>query len=128
VLYEAHSIRSVVPRLFDGLLPNFNIGTNDGASCAPALTTAIEAACNGNGFTRVTNGRFKGGWTTRHYGDPESDIHAVQMELACRGYMTEPAPPFTSNNWPSAYDPAKAAPMRTTLTAVMHACLAFARN
>jgi formiminoglutamase len=50
------------------------------------------------------------------------------MELACRGYMTEPAEPFTSNNWPSAYDPAKAAGMRTTLTAVMRACLAFATN
>ena len=128
VLYEAHSIRSVVPRLFEGSLPNFNIGTNSGASCSPALTASIESACRGGGFTLVTNGRFKGGWTTRHYGAPERGIHAVQMELACRGYMAEPAEPFTPNNWPSAYDPAKAAAMRTTLTAVMHTCLAFATN
>jgi formiminoglutamase len=128
VLYEAHSIRSIVPRLFDGELPNFNIGTNSGASCSPALTAAIEAACGGNGFTQVTNGRFKGGWTTRHYADPEGDIHAVQMELACRGYMTEPTEPFSSNNWPSAYDPAKAAMLRSVLMSVMSACIAFATN
>ena len=128
VLYEAHSIRSLVPRLFEGALPNFNIGTNSGASCSPTLTAAIEAACGDRGFTQVTNGRFKGGWTTRHYGDPERDIHAVQMELACRGYMTEPAEAFSSNNWPSAYDPAKAAAMRAALMAVMGACLAFATN
>lgn len=128
VVYEAHSIRSVVPRLFDGALPNLNIGTNGGASCSPTLTAAIEAACSGSGFSQVTNGRFKGGWTTRHYGDPERDVHAVQMELACRGYMTEPTEPFSSNNWPSAYNPAKAAALRSVLMSVMSACLAFATN
>jgi formiminoglutamase len=128
VLYEAHSIRSVVPRLFEGRLPSFNIGTNGGASCSPALTAAIEAACGGGGFTQVTNGRFKGGWTTRHYGAPERDVHAVQMELACRGYMNEPTEPFSSNNWPSAYDPAKAAALRSALMSVMSACIAFATN
>lgn len=128
VLYEAHSIRSLVPRLFEGALPNFNIGTNSGASCSAALTAAIETAGGGQGFTQVTNGRFKGGWTTRHYGDPEGDIHAVQMELACRGYMKEPDEPFSSNNWPSAYDPAKAAMLRCALMSVMSACIAFATN
>jgi formiminoglutamase len=128
VLYEAHSIRSLVPRLFEGVLPNFNIGTNSGASCSPILTAAVEAACGGRGFTQVTNGRFKGGWTTRHYGDPQRDIHAVQMELACRGYMPEPTEPFSSNNWPSAYDPAKAAALRSALMSVMGACIAFATN
>ena len=128
VLYEAHSIRSLVPRLFDGALPNFNIGTNSGASCSPALAAAIEAACSGRGFSQITNGRFKGGWTTRHYGNPERNVHAVQMELACRGYMTEPDEPFSSHNWPSAYDPAKAAGLRAALMAVMNACLLFATN
>jgi formiminoglutamase len=128
VLYDAHSIRSHVPRLFDGQLPNFNIGSNNGATCAPALTAAVEAACGGHGFTRVTNGRFKGGWTTRHYGDPERDIHAIQMELACRSYMAEPTEPFSPNNWPSAYDPAKAVALRTALMSVMSACLAYASN
>ena len=128
VLYEAHSIRSRVPRLFDGLLPHFNIGTNSGTSCDPMLACAIEAACDKSGYTRVTNGRFKGGWTTRHYGDAARGVHAVQMELACRGYMTEPAEPFTSNNWPPAYDPAKAVPMRAALTSVLQACLTFAND
>jgi formiminoglutamase len=125
VLYEAHSIRSRVPRLFDGELPNFNIGTNDGASCAPALTAAVEAACDGSGFSRVTNGRFKGGWTTRHYGHPGDGVHAVQMELACRGYMTEPAA-ITPESWPPAYDERRAQPMHAALAGVLRACLAFA--
>lgn len=126
VLYEAHSIRSRIPRLFDGDLPNFNLGTNSGGSCAPALTSAVEAACDASTFSRVTNGRFKGGWTTRHYGRPENGVHAVQMELACRGYMDDPAAPPTSKTWPPPYSETQAAPMRATLTDVLKACLAFA--
>lgn len=127
VLYEAHSIRSAIPRLFDGLLPNFNIGTNSGASCDPALTAAVEAACAASEFSHVVNGRFKGGWTTRHYGQPEQGVHALQMELACRGYMDEPPGLLTSNTWPTPYDDARAAPMRAALTNVLTACLEFAR-
>jgi len=126
VLYEAHSIRSAVPRLFEGLLPNFNIGTNSGASCDPALTAAVEAACDASEFTHVTDGRFKGGWTTRHYGQPDEGVHAIQMELACRGYMDEPPGLLTSKTWPTPYDDARAAPMRAALTGVLTACLEFA--
>lgn len=127
VLYEAHSIRSVIPRLFEGELPNFNLGTNSGESCDPALTAGVEAACDASGFTRVTNGRFKGGWTTRHYGEPRSGVHAIQMELACRGYMDDPAEPPTPGAWPAPYSDAKAAPMRAALTDVLKACIAFAK-
>jgi N-formylglutamate deformylase len=127
VLYEVHSIRSVIPRLFEGELPNFNLGTNSGATCDAALTQAIEAACATSGLSRVTNGRFKGGWTTRHYGNPSGGVHAIQMELACRGYMDEPVDPPTPETWPTPYDPTRAAPMRETLTRVLNACLAFAR-
>jgi formiminoglutamase len=126
VLYEAHSIRSRVPRLFDGDLANFNIGTNAGASCDPALATAVEAACDGTPFNRVTNGRFKGGWTTRRYGNLAGGVHAIQMELACRGYMREPDSP-TPDNWPTPYDPQAAAPMRAALQAILQSCLDFAR-
>ena len=127
VLYEAHSIRSRVPRLFEGDLPNFNIGVNGGSSCAPALTAAIERACDAHpAFSRVTDGRFKGGWTTRHYGRPADCVHAIQMELACRGYMDEPAAGFAPSSWPTPYDPRRAAPMRTVLRDVLQACLAFA--
>jgi formiminoglutamase len=125
VLYDAHSIRSVVPRLFDGELPNFNIGTNGGVTCAPALAEAVEQVCDRTGFSRVTNGRFKGGWTTRHYGRPEGGPHAIQMELACRGYMDEPAEPGPGN-WPPRYDPDRAAEMRAALTRVLTACRDFA--
>ena len=128
VLYEAHSIRSRIPRLFDGELPNFNIGTNSGASCRPALTAAVEAACDASPFSRVTNGRFKGGWTTRRYGHPEAGVHAIQMELACRGYMDDPAGPPTPETWPAPYDPARAAPMRAVLTEILKSALAFARS
>jgi formiminoglutamase len=126
VLYDAHSIRSVVPRLFDGALPNFNIGTNGGVTCAPAIAQAVEAVCDGTEFSRVTNGRFKGGWTTRHYGRPQAGIHAIQMELACRGYMDEPAGTPGPANWPSQYSPERAVTMRAALTGVLKACLDFA--
>lgn len=125
VLYEAHSIRSAIPRLFDGLLPNFNIGTNSGASCDAALVTGVEAACDASEFSRVTDGRFKGGWTTRHYGRPQAGVHAIQMELACRGYMDDPAKPPTPATWPSPYSPVQAAPLRAVLTEILKACIAF---
>lgn len=126
VLYDAHSIRSVIPRLFDGELPNFNIGSNSGASCDPSLTAAIETACSGRGFSVVANGRFKGGWITRRYAQPENGIHAVQMELACRGYMDEPPGAPTQENWPPPYDADRAAPIRTALVDVINRCLEFA--
>jgi formiminoglutamase len=128
VLYEAHSIRSRIPRLFEGLLPNFNIGTNGGKSCDPALTGAVEAVCDATAFSRVTDGRFKGGWTTRHYGRPGEGVHALQMELACRGYMDDAAEPPTPATWPAPYDPAQASSMRAVLNDVLTACLAFARS
>ncbi len=127
VLYDCHSIRSRIPRLFQGELPHFNIGTFEGASCAPALTARIEAACAASGLTRVTNGRFKGGYTTRYYGRPSIGVHAVQMELACRGYLREPdaAGP---DNWPPPWDEAYAAPLRATLERILRECLAFLRT
>jgi N-formylglutamate deformylase len=126
VLYDAHSIRSRVPRLFEGELPQFNVGTNGGAACDPALTGAVEAVCDATGLTRVTDGRFKGGWTTRRYGRPDTNVHAIQMELACRGYMDDPAEPPTVQTWPAAYSETRAAPMRAALEDVLKACLAFA--
>jgi len=126
VLYEAHSIRSRIPRLFEGELPNFNIGTNSNASCDPALTAAIETVCAAPDFTHVTNGRFKGGWTTRRYGQPETGVHAVQMELACRGYMDDPTEPPEPQTWPPPYLEDQAAPMRAVLADMLGACLAFA--
>ena len=126
VLYDCHSIRSAIPRLFTGTLPHFNIGTFAGASCAPDLTSRIERLCDGGPFSRVTNGRFKGGYTTRHYGSPQQGVHAVQMELACRGYLREPSGEVDFSNWPCPWDETTAAPMRERLQQVLSACLAFA--
>ena len=127
VLYEAHSIRSCIPRLFEGELPNFNLGVNGGASCDAALVTAAERACVRHPrFTQVTDGRFKGGWITRRYGRPTTGVHAIQMELACRGYMDDPSGPLDEASWPTPYDPARAGPLRAALIDVLQACLAFA--
>jgi N-formylglutamate deformylase len=93
VLLDAHSICGEIPRLFDGLLPDFNIGTNDGKSCAPSLSDAVARACDAHGYRSVVNGRFKGGHITRRYGQPDRNVHAVQLELAQRTYMNE-QPPF----------------------------------
>ncbi|TNE46304.1 MAG: N-formylglutamate deformylase, partial [Sphingomonadales bacterium] len=83
VLYDCHSIRSNIPFLFEGTLPDLNIGTNSGASCAPVIERAVADTCAGSAdFASVLNGRFKGGWTTRRYGQPERGVHAIQMEIA----------------------------------------------
>jgi len=157
VLYDCHSIRSVIPRLFDGALPHFNIGTYNGTTCAPELQERIvsilshpgegggpvgkaeetERSANQlppsildpglrrgskKGWTTVVNGRFKGGWTTRHYGAPEHGIHAIQMELACRGYLDEPVGP-DPHPWPVPFDPDYARPITAILNRVIRACL-----
>jgi formiminoglutamase len=125
LLFDAHSIRSRVPRLFDGKLPHFNIGTNSGASCAPELTEAVEAVCARTKLSCVTNGRFKGGYTTRHYGAPDRGIHAIQLELAMRGYIDEPHT-VSPENWPKPYDPERAGLMREALSQILQTCIAFA--
>ncbi len=95
ILYDCHSIRSVVHFLFDGILPDFNIGTNCGTTCSPEIESTVVACCASNSnFSHTINGRFKGGWTTRHYGRPEQGYHAIQMELAQSTYMQE-VPPWT---------------------------------
>lgn len=104
VLYDCHSIRSKIPRLFPGILPNFNIGTNGGAACGSKIQARMAAACDKPGFSHVLNGRFKGGWITRHYGRPTEGVHTIQMELACRGYMDEPET-ISPDNWPGAFNP-----------------------
>lgn len=128
VLYDAHSIRSRVPRLFEGVLPQFNIGTNNGVTCDPALSTAIEKICDASGFTRVSNGRFRGGYITRHSGNPAGGVHAVQMELAMAGYLHEPPGLLNKSNWPAPLDDALAARLRVALRDILDACIAFAEQ
>jgi formiminoglutamase len=128
VLYDCHSIRSQIPRLFEGMLPNFNIGTNCGTTCSVALSSAIERICSETTFSTVVNGRFKGGYITRSLGKPDAGVHAIQMELACRGYMEEPLGPVTEGLWPTAYNEVYAAPMRSVLIHILEACLTFARS
>lgn len=113
VLYDCHSIRSEIPFLFEGRLPDLNVGDYDGVSCAPAATEAVRAVCEAaEGFTSVVNGRFKGGWTTRFYGKPEAGVHAVQMELAQATHLETEAPPF-------AYSEEKAARLRPHLAEIL---------
>jgi formiminoglutamase len=114
-----------VPRLFDGELPGMNLGTNGGASCDPDLQARIESICAGSPFSLVANGRFRGGWITRHYGRPEAGVHAVQMELACRSYMEEPVRP-DETNWPSDYRAEKADRMREVAMAILRQCVEWA--
>lgn len=125
VVYDAHSIRSRIPHLFDGELPQFNIGTNNDTTCDNALADVVENLCAMSGMSHVRNGRFKGGWITRHYSDIPGGVHTLQMELGCRGYMHEPVQ-VDERNWPTPYDPDHAAPLRDTLQQVLKACLEFA--
>ncbi len=112
VLYDCHSIRSTIPYLFEGRLPVFNIGTNGGETCDTRIESAVKSVCEkADGFDHAVNGRFKGGWTTRRYGQPNKGVHAVQMELAQRVYMDE-APPWT-------YRPERAAAVRAHLKEIL---------
>jgi len=88
ILLDAHSIQSEVPRFFNGILPDFNFGTNSGASCSKALLDAVQQI-NFEPYSRVTDGRFKGGYITRNYGHPKNRIEAIQLELSQRTYMDE---------------------------------------
>jgi len=89
LLWDAHSIAGVVPRLFEGELPALNIGSNSSASCAPNIEQAVVDAAKASPYETVINGRFKGGYITRHYGDPGRSIQALQLEIAQRTYMDE---------------------------------------
>jgi N-formylglutamate deformylase len=94
ILLDGHSIRSRVARFFAGRLPDLNLGTADGASCAPSVQQAAALVLAGAaGFSSVVNGRFKGGYVTRHYGAPERGVHALQLEIAQACDMDE-APPY----------------------------------
>ena len=128
VVYDCHSIRSVIPRLFEGRLPTFNIGTNGGASCAPKLQDAVEGLCREAGRSSIMNGRFRGGYITRRLGRPGEGVHALQMELSCRAYMHEPEGGVTEADWPTPYDPDYARPVSRTLERVLRSCLAFAAD
>jgi N-formylglutamate deformylase len=92
LLWEAHSINSELPRLFEGTLPDLNFGTFDGKSAAPAIGKGLQDIAAASRYSWVLNGRFKGGYITRHYGDPKNGVHAVQLEMAQKIYMDEHSP------------------------------------
>lgn len=125
VVYDAHAIRSRIERLFSGTLPELNLGTNDGKSCDPALIQAVQAVISSGERSWICDGRFKGGWTTRHYAAPEAGVHTLQMELACRSYLLEPDA-VEESNWPAAFEQARAKPLQSLLKQVLQACLTFA--
>jgi N-formylglutamate amidohydrolase len=89
LLWDAHSIAGEVPSLFDGMLPDLNIGTNGDQSCAADIRAAVAAAANASPYSWVANGRFRGGYITRNYGAPGDGIHAMQLELTQHNYMHE---------------------------------------
>ncbi len=89
LLWDAHSIAGEVPKLFKGVLPDLNFGSNDGASCGEEIVTSLMHTANESDYSVVLNERFRGGFITRQYGDPGGGIHAVQLELSQRNYMDE---------------------------------------
>lgn len=115
VLWEGHSIRGTLPYLFEGALPDLNLGTAAGRSCSPALQQRLaEVLAAHPQYTHVVNGRFKGGYITRHYGAPDTGVEAVQLELAQRTYMDEDS---------FAYAPARAEALQQVLRALLRAAL-----
>jgi N-formylglutamate amidohydrolase len=110
LLWDAHSIASRIPALFDGELPVLNIGTWDGRSCDQKLSNAVVRVAEASPYDVVLNARFKGGYITRNYGNPAENVHALQLELAQRAYMDEAT---------SAYEKSKASQLRDTLSAML---------
>ena len=117
LLLDVHSIRSRIPRLFEGRLPDLNLGTNVGESCAPALSDAAFAALQASGFSAVRDGRFKGGFITRNYGQPARGVHALQIEIAQECYMEEVSP------W--TYRPERADQLKVALSSLIAAMTSF---
>jgi len=121
MLWDAHSIRSVLPRFFEGKLPDLNLGTANGESCDPALAQQLlSIAKEASGYTAVLNGRFKGGHITRHYGQPGQGVHAIQLEMTQCSYMQEVLP--------FDYLPEVAARVQPHLERMLRAVLAFAAS
>ena len=121
LLWDAHSIRSEIPWLFDGVLPGLNIGTADGASAHESIArAAAQAAARYAGVSHVVNGRFKGGYITRHYGSPASHVHAVQLEMCQSLYMSE-QPPY-------GYDETRAAGVQPVVRDMLAAALAACKD
>ena len=112
LLWDAHSIRSEVPRLFEGALPDLNIGSNDGRTCPAAVQAAVAQVAQASPYSSVVNGRFKGGYTTRHYGRPDEGLYAIQLEIAQHAYMDEKS---------LRYDAKRAAKLRDTLSDMLGA-------
>lgn len=115
VLWEGHSIRGHVPMLFEGKLPDFNLGTATGASCGSDLQARLADCLQAQSqYSVAVNGRFKGGYITRHYGRPDDGVQAVQLELVQLNYMDEAS---------FAYDPAKAPPVQALIERLLRICL-----
>ena len=114
ILWDAHSIPSLVPRLFDGELPVLNIGTNNGDSCSASIAEQVFEIATSSDYSAVMNARFKGGHITRHYGDPQNNVHAIQLEIAQRAYMDEAS---------REYDDVKADKLRDTLFSMLESFL-----
>ncbi len=118
ILFDGHSIKSELPWLFEGKLPDLNLGTANGASCAPGLRAALSQVLQAQDrFTHVTDGRFKGGYITRHFGRPAEGRHAIQLEMCWSTYMVE-SPPYT-------VDAARAAQLAPVLRALVQTMLGW---
>jgi len=122
IVFDCHSIRSELPFLFDGKLPDLNIGTNDGATCSAEIEDMVSKPCADTAkYSYVVNGRFKGGWTTRNYGRPAAGVHAIQMEIAQRCYLACETSPFL-------FDEKKAEHLRGLLGQILRRLEGVARS
>lgn len=119
LLWDAHSIASEVPRLFSGVLTDINVGTNGNKSCAATCAQAVMGAIDNSAYASVLNGRFQGGYITRHFGTPDENVHAIQLELSQRCYMDEKR---------IRYDESSAQDVAETIKRMLQAFVASAKN
>jgi N-formylglutamate deformylase len=121
VLWDAHSICSVLPRFFEGRLPDLNLGSAAGTACDQSLARLVlQIARNHPRYSAVLDGRFKGGYITRRYGRPAQGVHAIQLELAQLTYMSE--------EYPYSFHESRAGALRPVLTELLEGALRWARS
>jgi N-formylglutamate deformylase len=113
VLFDAHSIRSEVPRFFSGRLDCLVLGTNAGRSCDRWVRDTLETSLGSSTFRVQVDTPFQGGVITRSFGVPATGIHAIQLEMGQSLYMDE--------DRPEVWDAARAMPLKGALRAALEA-------
>lgn len=109
LLWDCHSIRQHVPTIHREKFPDLILGDVDGTSASPGLIEETLSILDHSGYCVSHNHPFKGGYITRHFGQPSVEQHALQLEMTKVNYMDDQE---------QSYNRARAERMRSLLKKV----------